>query len=109
MTTKKDGLTSWSYVWDFENRLTQVTNPNGLTVSYQYDALGRRVKRTNGTRIEKFTYDGLDVVLNDDSVYGITTYQNGLGIDNKLKSTNCSSVKCSLQIHLGSDSLNRTD
>jgi RHS repeat-associated protein len=49
----------------------------------------------------KFTYDGQDVVLdNNDGV--ITKYQNGLGIDNKLKLTTNGTSKYFLQDHLGS-------
>jgi RHS repeat-associated protein len=49
----------------------------------------------------KFTYDGQDVVQdNNDGV--ITKYQNGLGIDNKLKQTTNGTSRYFLQDHLGS-------
>ena len=70
---------------------------------YQYDALGRRVSR-QGKSVgvtAKYTYDGLDVIL-DDGGEGIVKYQNGLGIDNKLKMVSNGNAKYFLQDHLGS-------
>ena len=69
--------------------------------SYVYDALGRRVKRTKGTDISKFTHDGQDVVLDDENTV-ITTYQNGAGTDNKLSIKNGSNRSYVLGDHLGS-------
>lgn len=97
MVSKTAGTNSWSYNWDYENRLTQVTNPSSQSVQYKYDALGRRTERIEGTNSTKFTYDGLDVVLDDDTTSGITKYQNGLGIDSKLKLVNGSTSKYFLQ------------
>jgi RHS repeat-associated protein len=65
------------------------------------DALGRRIKRTKGSEVTKFTYDGEDVIL-DDNKGVITKYQNGLGIDNKLKMVTNGNAKYFLQDHLGS-------
>src|SRR6185369_11178852 len=39
LISKSDSTGMTQYAWDFENRLRQVTLPNGLTVSYKYDAL----------------------------------------------------------------------
>src|SRR5262249_18811143 len=36
-----------TYSWDEDNRLTQVSLPGGITVSYQYDSLGRMLTRTH--------------------------------------------------------------
>jgi RHS repeat-associated protein len=92
-----DGTTL--FTWDYENRV--VTANNGDEIKFEYDALGRRVKRTKGTEITKFTCDGQDVVM--DNVNGvITKYQNGLGIDNKLKLKTGGVSKYFLQDHLGS-------
>jgi RHS repeat-associated protein len=70
-------------------------------VNYAYDALGRRVKRTQGSNVLKYTYDGQDVVL-DDLNSTITTYQNGPGIDDKLKTKTGTTSQYYLQDHLGS-------
>src|SRR5262249_46665924 len=59
------------------------------TVSYSYDALGRRVQRTSTTSgTTKFVYDGLDVVRDLDA-NGVTVaeYLNGIEIDDKVRQT----------------------
>ncbi len=99
---KSEGSNFWHYFGDEENRLTSVSTRK-QTVRYVYDALGRRVRRhIPGTKeLTKFTYDGDDVILDDD--LGVTTkYQNGLGIDSKLKLGTGSTSKYFLQDHLGS-------
>jgi RHS repeat-associated protein len=100
--TGKTGAT-WTYGWDRENRLTSASG--GLaSVSYAYDALGRRVKRSQlsfGSNVHKYSYDGNDVVL-DDINGTITKYQNGPGIDDKLKTKTGTTSQYYLQDHLGS-------
>ena len=50
-----------SYVWDARNQLASISGP-GIAASFQYDAFGRRIRKTvNGTTTE-FLYDGLNVV-----------------------------------------------
>ena len=64
MLTKTDGSGTRTFGWDSENRLKQVTLPGGLTVSYKYDALGRRIQRTTSAGAdERFAYDRQDVLL----------------------------------------------
>ena len=60
---KTDSAGTWVYNWNAENRLTKVTRPDGVSVSYKYDALGRRVQRvpSNGATTN-YIYDGQDVV-----------------------------------------------
>jgi RHS repeat-associated protein len=103
MLSKSEGSNYWRYGWDYENRLTEASTRK-RTVRYRYDALGRRVQRyfsRGGKDNTKFTYDGQDVVQdNNDGV--ITKYQNGLGIDNKLKLTTNGTSRYFLQDHLGS-------
>jgi len=89
-TTKTDGNGTRQYLWDFENRLTQVTLPGGFSVSYKYDALGRRILRdTNESDPEKFVYDGHDVVQDlDNSGQVVTSYLNEPGLDKKIRQNN---------------------
>ena len=101
MTSKTDGSTNWTYNWDLENRMVSADNGTGH-VDYAYDALGRRVSRDDGTQLTNYTFDGRDVLMDDDSVSGISTYQNGLGIDNKLKVSNPTASSYFLADHLGS-------
>ena len=95
LISKTDGTGTTQYAWDFENRLKQVTLPNGKVVTYKYDALGRRIDRTATvapplplTTTTRFIYDGQDVIRDTDG-NGVTTadYLNGPGIDNKLRQT----------------------
>ncbi|HXM51509.1 MAG TPA: Ig-like domain-containing protein [Pyrinomonadaceae bacterium] len=44
MTTKTEGAGTTHFAWDFENRLSQVVTPASGSVSYKYDALGRRIQ-----------------------------------------------------------------
>ncbi|MEH0422808.1 DUF6531 domain-containing protein [Streptomyces sp. B21-083] len=58
------GAREWTYTWDAEDRLTQVTTPDGRRWTYVYDGLGRRVAKRllsdDGRVIEEtvFTWDG---------------------------------------------------
>ena len=102
MVQKSEGSNFWRYTFDHENRLA-VAATRKQTVRYVYDALGRRVRRgiAGGKENTKFTYDGLDVMLDDNSGT-LTKYLNGQGVDNKLRSQTGSSVNYFLSDHLGS-------
>jgi RHS repeat-associated protein len=98
--TTPQGVTS--YTWDARGRLTQALTPNGQTVSYTYDALGRRTSRTSGAATTTFLYDGHDVVIDRNSNGSATDYLNGLGLDDKLRQADASGSLYFLQDHLHS-------
>lgn len=100
---KSEGKDFWRYTWDYENRLVEAATRKEKA-RYKYDALGRRVERNlrHSKERTRFTHDGLDVVMDDDADTGITKYQNGLGIDDKLKLTNAGTPSYFLGDHLGS-------
>lgn len=102
MVTKSEGSNFWRFTWDYENRMTSASTRKE-TVRYRYDALGRRVQRyfKGGKENTKFIYDGQDV-LADDNAGVLTKYQNGLGIDDKLKVSLNGAAKYFLTDHLGS-------
>jgi RHS repeat-associated protein len=103
LISKSDATGSWTYAWDYENRMTGATNAVSGSMLYAYDALGRRIKQTQGRQITKFTYDGQDVVMDDLGKSNFTKYQNGLGIDDKLKMiTTGGAASYFLSDHLGS-------
>lgn len=79
---KSEGSNYWRYGWDYENRMTFAATRR-QTARYRYDALGRRVHRYFAGNKEntKFVYDGLDVLVDDNSGT-LTKYLNGEGIDN---------------------------
>lgn len=56
---------TWRYEWDAEDRLTEVTTPDGTTWHYRYDPLGRRIAKQrlapDGESVLEqvdFTWDG---------------------------------------------------
>jgi len=108
-TSKTGGGPASSYGWDRENRLITVMR-SGLLATNEYDALGRRVASTYSSAFDeevnpiRYTYDGLDVVYedSDDMKVGSKKYQNGPGIDSKLKQNFGGSASYFLQDHLGS-------
>ena len=105
MTTKTEGTSTTHFAWDFENRLTQVVTPTAGSVTYKYDALGRRIQSAPSTGVStNFTYDGDDVAQDKTSTNVITEYLNGPGIDNKIRQKGASSKTTYYftQDHLGS-------
>jgi RHS repeat-associated protein len=103
LLTKADGAGTWSYAWDYENRLVEVGTPQGVTVAYKYDALGRRVERHPGGGVATaFTYDGGEVVRDRGGDGSVVDYLNGPGVDNKLRQTNAAGPLYYLTDHLRS-------
>ncbi|MBN1575805.1 MAG: RHS repeat protein [Chitinispirillaceae bacterium] len=73
------------FVWDIENKLTEVRKP-GTVVRYVYDALGRRVSKEVNGGVTQFRYDGEDLILEMNAEDSITAnYTFGPGIDNPLQ------------------------
>ncbi|WP_345964766.1 DUF6531 domain-containing protein [Streptomyces coelicoflavus] len=72
------GTREWTYTWDTEDRLTQVTTPDGHRWAYVYDGLGRRVAKRllsdAGRPVEEthFTWDGSHLVEESSTVSGPT-------------------------------------
>jgi RHS repeat-associated protein len=103
LTSKTDSAGTWGYSWDYENRLKQVTRPDSTTISYKYDALGRRIQRSkSGGGSTNFVYDGQDVIKDINSDNSTVEYLNGLGIDDKLRQTSSAGTVYFTQDHLGS-------
>jgi RHS repeat-associated protein len=77
-----------TYQYDAEHQLTRVVASPGLTVSYTYDALGRRITKTvrdGATTVTQYVYDGADVLLALDEQETIRArYTHGPGIDEPL-------------------------
>jgi RHS repeat-associated protein len=103
MISKSDGAGTTQFQWDFENRLTQVVTPSAGSVTYKYDALGRRIQSTPSTGVlTNFTYDGDDVAQDKTSTNVITEYLNGPGVDNKIRQKTGTTLNYFAQDHLGS-------
>ncbi|WP_379655246.1 hypothetical protein [Pseudoxanthomonas sp. UC19_8] len=53
---------SRTYVWDDRDRLIQIKSGSTVIASFSYDALGRRIAKTEGGATTNHLCDGLDVV-----------------------------------------------
>lgn len=82
--TKTDASGTTTYDWNYENRLTKVTLPNGNTVTYKYDPFGRRIRIiSQNTTI--YVYDGPNLLEEVNANSNVRArYTQGLGIDEPL-------------------------
>ncbi|UOQ55547.1 DUF6531 domain-containing protein [Hymenobacter cellulosivorans] len=48
----------WHYHWNAAGHLAQVTRPDGATVSFTYDALGRRISKHFKGKVTRWVWDG---------------------------------------------------
>jgi RHS repeat-associated protein len=103
LISRSDSSGTTQLEWDFENRLTQVVTPAAGSVTYKYDALGRRVQTAPSSgAATNFTYDGDDIAQEQTSTGVITDYLNGPGIDNKIRQKTGTIYNYFSQDHLGS-------
>jgi RHS repeat-associated protein len=56
--------TAWRYRWDGAGMLREVVRPDGVTVNYTYDALGRRLSKKVRDLETRWVWDG-DVILHE--------------------------------------------
>ena len=84
--TKSDGT---QYAWDYENRLSSVTLPGSAgTVTFKYDALGRRIQKSGPSGTTNYVYEGANLVAEYNSPWVLRShYDQGLGIDEPLALT----------------------
>jgi len=69
-----------TYTWDARNRLIAISGP-GLSASFQYDALGRRISKTINGITTQFLYDGNDNVQEIGGGAVGASYVRSLNID----------------------------
>ncbi len=55
------------FAYTFDNRLKQITYPNGSTNTFQYNADGQRTQRVDSTGTTKFFYDGQRLIAETDA------------------------------------------
>lgn len=48
---------SWTFSWDALDQLKSVTSPSGEVYTYQYDALGRRIRKASASSSTDFIWD----------------------------------------------------
>jgi RHS repeat-associated protein len=73
-----DGTTT--YTWDARNRLVGLSGPS-TTATFQYDALGRRTRKTVNGVATDFLYDGLNPVQELAGTAPVANLLTGLSID----------------------------
>ena len=54
----------YTYTWQGNGMLRSVTRPDGKTVTFKYDALGRRIEKVFDERVYRYLWDG-DVILHE--------------------------------------------
>ena len=54
----------YTYTWQGNGMLRSVTRPDGKTVTFRYDALGRRIEKVFDGRVYRYLWDG-DVILHE--------------------------------------------
>src|SRR3989442_5123698 len=99
MITKNDGF-SWTFTYDYDNRLVKVVRAGTTVLQNVYDGDGKRVEKTEGDSTV-FIYQGLNVLLEKDLNTGVVTkrfYANGLQVAKMVGST----LSYLHQDHLGS-------
>ena len=73
---------SWTYGWNSKNQLVSAVN-GGTSVSYAYDAFGRRIAKTVNGTTTTYVYDGQNIAA---SITGgvVTHYVHSVGVDEHL-------------------------
>ena len=95
-----------TYVWDARDRLVQIRTGATVNASFTYDALGRRSRRTVGSAVTKFLYDGLNPIQEQSASNAATAnLLTGLGGDGFISRT---TVSDGLTVHFLPDALNST-
>jgi RHS repeat-associated protein len=81
----KSGASPTTYIWDYENRLTQVSLPAGSQVNFKYDPMGRRIQRSSSSGTLNYIYDGENVLEEVDAAGNLVArYTQGFGMDEPL-------------------------
>ena len=92
LISKTENGQTWTYSYDTENRLVGVTEPNGSTTEYEYDALGNRIATVyNGERTEYLVDPfGFGDVVAEYSGNGnpIAQYTHGIGLVSRTDGVN---------------------
>ncbi|MFN2493475.1 MAG: RHS repeat-associated core domain-containing protein, partial [Pyrinomonadaceae bacterium] len=92
-----------TYRWDARGRLTQAILPDGKTVTYQHDALGRLAHRSADGETNSFLYNAANIVFEQSAGGRTVEYINGPGIDDILRQTSADTGSLYFaQDHLGS-------
>jgi YD repeat-containing protein len=53
-----EGRQVWLYKWNANGSLKEVVRPDGKTVGFEYDALGRRTSKIYNNQVTRWVWDG---------------------------------------------------
>ncbi len=88
LETKTDKATPadvTTFHWDAQDQLIQIDRPDGTTVTYKYDGLGRRIEKDVAGSITRYVYDGEDILLEYDGTNTfLARYSHGDQVDQPL-------------------------
>ncbi|SDS66582.1 DUF6531 domain-containing protein [Actinoplanes derwentensis] len=80
VTRTRDGVGTWHFAWNDDDRLIEATTPAGAVWRYTYDPLGRRIAKTDGVERFDFTWSGSTLVeeehLAADGTLSVTTWEH---------------------------------
>jgi RHS repeat-associated protein len=93
-----DGINT--YTWDARNRMVAISGP-GISASFQYDPLGRRVSKTISGTTTSFIYDGENPVQEVQGGAVLANLLTGLDIDEYFTRTDGSGRRTLLADALG--------
>ncbi|MEV8508783.1 RHS repeat-associated core domain-containing protein [Actinoplanes sp. NPDC051475] len=91
---------SATYTWNDRGQLAGITG--GTTAAFNYDAFGRRTKRTVGTASVGYVYDGADAVQELNGTTPTANMITGLGVDETFQRTDATGVHYPIADALGS-------
>jgi RHS repeat-associated protein len=75
-TQKSKGSDTWTYTYDYANRLTKVEKNSAPLGEYVYDGDGKRIQVTENSTTTTYIYSGLTVLYEENST-GSATYIYG--------------------------------
>ena len=90
-----------TYVWNSRDQLVQILQGGNAIASYSYDALGRRIGKTESGITTNYLYDGLDAVQERQGST-LNPILTGLGIDEPYARNDTNGRTYYLADHLGS-------
>jgi YD repeat-containing protein len=100
---------TYNYVWNSRGLLAQIKQGGTVVADFQYDALGRRSKKTIGGTATQFLYDGQNFVAELDGAGLLTAaVLTGPSLDEVFTRTTDSNTRFLLQDQLG-DTIAETD
>ncbi|MBI1728963.1 MAG: RHS repeat-associated core domain-containing protein [Candidatus Rokubacteria bacterium] len=94
-----DGTTT--YTWDARDRLVALTGP-GVTASFSYDPLGRRLSKTINGTATSFLYDGRNPLQEQQGGSPVANLLTGPGIDEYFTRADAAGTQAFLTDALGS-------